>query len=90
MTQPATKTDPGFIQDLILGLGQAVSTLAQSNPITAALYDILPPLVRYVARQIDRGKDPRDGLYPVILAEADLTANEAEDLKFGPERPTKP
>jgi hypothetical protein len=91
MTQQGTPpTDPGFVQEILLALGQALSALAKSNPVTEALYDILPPLVRFIVRKIDKNEDPRTALYAVILEEADTIADDAERLKFGAERPTKP
>lgn len=87
---PNPPTDPGFVQDLIIALGKVLEEIADSNPVTEALLDILPPLVRFVVSKINKGADPRDTLYPLILAEADKAADLAEDIKFGPERPTKP
>jgi hypothetical protein len=86
-----TPSPSSTVTDMIIqGIVDTVATFAGSNPIAAALLDIVPPLVRYVEKRIEGGQDPRAELFSIILAQADATADAVENAKFGPEQSTKP
>lgn len=76
-------------------LAQAIIVGAEAVPgvgpeLHDGLAELMPPLLSWLDRKIDQGQNYKAPLYALFLAEADAAADAAEDVKFGPERPTKP